>query len=90
MDVCPEATLDGGLDVFSLRKIRLGTVPRVVWSTFVSRSHVRWRTGRYDHDVESVELTSERPLPVQVDGDYIGEQQTASIRLVRQGLDVLV
>ncbi|HYO61126.1 MAG TPA: diacylglycerol kinase family protein [Actinomycetota bacterium] len=90
VDVCPEATLDGGLDLYSLRKVRLGTVPRIAWSLFVSRSHVRWRTGRYDHDVEHVTLRADRPLPVQVDGDYIGEQQTASIRLVRQGLDLLV
>lgn len=90
VDVCPDARLDGGLDLYSLRKVRLGTVPRIAWSLFVSRSHVRWRTGRYDHDVEHVTLRGDRPLPVQVDGDYIGEQQTASIRLVRQGLDLLV
>jgi diacylglycerol kinase family enzyme len=90
VDVCPEATLDGGLDVFSLSKVRLATVPRIIWSIFVSRSHVRWRTARYDHDVPAVTLRADRPLPVQVDGDYIGEQDTASIRLVPRGLDVLV
>ena len=90
VDVCPAATLDGGLDVFSLSRVRLGTVPRIVWAVFVSRSHVRWRTGHYDHDVEAVTLRADRPLPVQVDGDYIGEQQSAEIRLVRKGLDVLV
>jgi diacylglycerol kinase family enzyme len=90
VDVCPEATLDGGLDVFSLSKVRLGTVARIVWSIFVSRSHVHWRTGRYDHDVRAVTLRADRPLPVQVDGDYIGEQETAEIRLVPKGLEVLV
>lgn len=90
VDVCPEATLDGGLDVFSLRKIRLGTVPRIVWSVFVSRSHVRWRTASYAHGVTSLTLRADRPLPVQVDGDFIGEQETASIRLVPKGLAVLV
>jgi diacylglycerol kinase family enzyme len=90
VDVCPGASLDGGLDVFSLRRIRLGTVPRIVWSIFVSRSHVRWRTARYDHDVDAVMLTASRPLPVQVDGDYLGEQRVAAIRLVPRGLDVLV
>ncbi|MDQ3983376.1 MAG: hypothetical protein M3271_11920, partial [Actinomycetota bacterium] len=90
VDVCPRARLDGGLDVFSLRRIRLGTVPRIIWSLFVSRSHVRWRTASYDHDVGSLTLRADRPLPVQVDGDYIGEQQATPIRLVRKGLDVLV
>ena len=90
VDVCPRATLDGGLDVYSLRKIGLGTVPRIIWSVFVSRSHVRWRNAHYDHDVQSVTLRADRPLPIQVDGDYIGEQETASIRSIRNGLDVLV
>ncbi len=90
VDVCPEVTLDGGLDVFSLSRIRLATVPRVVWSVFVSRSHVRWRAARYLHDLESFTLTADRPLPVQVDGDYIGEQREAHVRLVREGLEVLV
>lgn len=90
VDACPGASLDGGLDVFSLRKVRLGTVPRIAWALFVSRSHVRWRTARYDHDVAAVTLRSDRPLPVQVDGDYVGEQETAAIRLVTKGLDVLV
>ncbi|MDQ3981450.1 MAG: diacylglycerol kinase family lipid kinase [Actinomycetota bacterium] len=90
VDACPGASLDGGLDVFSLRKIRLGTVPRIVWAIFVSRSHVRWRTARYDHDIQGVTLTGDRPLPVQVDGDYIGEQREATIRSVPKGLDVLV
>ncbi|MFN2588208.1 MAG: diacylglycerol kinase family protein [Actinomycetota bacterium] len=90
VDVCPGATLDGGLDLFALRKVRLGTVPRIVWSIFLTRSHVRWRSGRYDHDVRKVVLTSDRPLPVQVDGDYVGEQQRAAIGLVPRGLDVLV
>jgi diacylglycerol kinase family enzyme len=90
VDVCPGATLDGGLDVFTLSKVRLGTVPRIVWSIFVSRSHVRWRNAAYFHDVDAVKLTADRPLPLQVDGDYIGEQQSASIRLVPKGLDVVV
>lgn len=90
VDVCPEATLDGGLDVFTLSKVRLGTVPRIVWSIFVSRSHVRWRNAHYDHDVEAITLRADRPLPVQVDGDYIGEQRSASIRLVPKGLAILV
>lgn len=90
VDACPGATLDGGLDVYSLRKIRLATVPRIAWSVFVSRSHVGWRTSRYDHDVPAVTLRAGRPLPVQVDGDYVGEQDLAVIRSVPKGLEVLV
>lgn len=90
VDVCPDATLDGGFDVFGLHKLRAGTAPRLAWSLFVSRSHRKWRTTTYRHDVSRVELRAERPMPVQVDGDYIGESQAASIVLKRDALSVLV
>ena len=90
VDVCPRASLDAGLDLYALKRIRLGTVPRIAWSVFVSRSHVRWRSARYEHDVSEIRLEADHALPVQVDGDYIGEQETATIRLIPRGLDVLV
>lgn len=90
VDVCPQASLDGGLDVFGLKKVTSPYVPRIAWAVLVSRSHVGWKQGTYHHDVSSIDLTADRPLPVQVDGDYIGEWTTAEIRLLPGALDVLV
>ena len=90
VDVCPEATLEGGLDVFGLHRLRSGTAPRLIWALFVSRSHLRWKTTTYRHDVARIELQSERPMPVQVDGDYIGESTGYSIVLKKEALDLLV
>ncbi|MDQ4094990.1 MAG: hypothetical protein M3174_02125 [Actinomycetota bacterium] len=90
VDVCPQATLEGGFDVFGLHRLRMGTAPRLVWALFVSRSHVRWRTTTYRHDVARVHLDADRPMPVQVDGDYIGESTGHSIVLRRDALDLLV
>ncbi|HYP24633.1 MAG TPA: diacylglycerol kinase family protein [Actinomycetota bacterium] len=90
VEVCPRARLDGGLDLYTLSKVRLGTVPRIAWSIFVTRSHVGWRNAHYFHDLEGFSLSADVPLPVQVDGDYIGEQQEATVRLVPEGLEVLV
>ncbi|MGH2807962.1 MAG: diacylglycerol/lipid kinase family protein [Actinomycetota bacterium] len=90
VDVCPQATLDGGLDVFGLKKIRLVTVPRIAWGVLVSRSHPRWRNATYHHDARTIELSSERDLPVQVDGDYIGMHDSARIDLVEDALDLIV
>ena len=90
VDACPEATLDGGLDVLALTKIRTPTIPRVAWAIFVSRSHIRWRNSRYHHNVRNMSFEAAEPLPVQVDGDYIGELQSARLELVENALDVLV
>ena len=90
VDVCPQASLDGGLDVFGLQKVTSQYVPRIAWALLVSQSHVRWKKGTYHHDVRAIDLKADRPLPVQVDGDYIGKWTSAEIRLIPDALDVLV
>jgi diacylglycerol kinase family enzyme len=90
VDVCPRARLDKGLDVFGISRLRARMIPRLVYALFVSRSHVRWRTGTYHHDIQAVSLEAKRPMPVQLDGDYIGELDMAELSLVRDGLSLLV
>jgi diacylglycerol kinase family enzyme len=90
VDVFPEVQLDKGLDAFGLSRIGLGTIPRLAWSLFVSRSHVSWPVSTYHHDVRSVELRAVSPLPVEVDGDYIGEWDQATVSLIPHALDLLL
>lgn len=90
VDVCPEASLDGGLDLFGLTKARAGTIPRIAWALLVSRSHVNWRSGVYHHDTETAVVRCDAPLPVQVDGDYIGEHAEVRFGLERDCLRLLV
>ncbi|MGH2789808.1 MAG: diacylglycerol/lipid kinase family protein [Actinomycetota bacterium] len=90
VDVCPSARLDKGLDVFGLGRLRARMVPRLVYSLFVSRSHPRWNSSSYHHDISRVRLRAEQPMPVQVDGDYIGQLDSADIDLVPDALHLLV
>lgn len=90
MDVCPDARLDGGLDLFALAKVRLPTIPRIIWSTYVSRTHPGWRNARYWHDRKSATFEMHEPLPVQVDGDYVGRHQQGNIELVPAALDLFL
>jgi diacylglycerol kinase family enzyme len=89
VDACPQASLDKGLDFFGLKTLRTLTIPRVAWAVFVSRSHIRWRNSCYYPDVDSGSLRATRPMPVQVDGDYIGEMDRAAVRLIPNSLDLL-
>lgn len=89
VDVCPETDLEAGLDVFGLEKVTALSVPRLASALLVTRRHIRWKKATYHHDVSLIELTADKPLPVQVDGDYIGEWTSAEIRLVPNALDVL-
>ena len=65
-------------------------VPRMLSGLFVTGAHMRWRSGRYHHDVGGATLIAEQPTPVQVDGDYVGEWTNARIDLVPDSLNLLV
>ena len=65
----PDASLDEGLDVLSILKLRRRSVPRIAWQVFGSARHVQGRDIDYVHDASHVVVASGRPFPVQVDGD---------------------
>jgi diacylglycerol kinase family enzyme len=85
----PEATLDGGLDVLSVRKLRRRSVPRIAWQVFGSARHVHGRDIDYVHDASRVLVTSARPFPVQVDGDSLGDHRRLEVELAREVLWVV-
>lgn len=89
VDALPEAGLHRRLDILSLNRLRIRTLPRIAWSVFVSRSHIRWRSTDHFPDVASARFTSDRPDPIQVDGDYIGVSRHADLRHVPDSLNVL-
>lgn len=90
VDACPQAELDLGLDVFGVRKVRAVTIPRIAWAVLVSRSHVSWRNGVYRHDLDGATVRCDRRLPVQVDGDYIGDHDSIQLGVERSALRLLV
>jgi diacylglycerol kinase family enzyme len=85
----PDASLDGGLDVLSVRKLRRRSVPRIAWQVFGSARHVTGRDIDYVHDAKHVLVTSEDPFPVQVDGDALGDHHRLEIQLAPEALWVV-
>ncbi len=85
----PEASLDEGLDVLSVRKLRRRSVPRIAWQVFGSARHVHGRDIDYVHDASRVLVTAEKPFPVQVDGDTLGDHRRLDIELAREILWVV-
>ena len=90
IDACPRARLDAGVDVVGFTRVRAITIPRIAWAFFVSRSHIDWRNTLYLHDVASASLSADRLLPVQVDGDYIGDRRNGRVRVVRDSLELVI
>ena len=86
---CPEASFDTGLDVLGLREkptIRtLHTVSQLLRKDAVPHGkHVVVL-----HDVAELTLSSDRPLPFQLDGDEIGDRTSVLLRSVPGALEVL-
>ena len=89
MHVCPEARLEGGLDLLALDTLRTATVLRIVAQTFRNRKHVRNPHVLMLHDEPRIELASDGPLPVQVDGEYLGERDRLVLESVPDAISLL-
>lgn len=85
----PEASLDSGLDVLSVRKLARRSVPRIAWQVFGSARHVTGRDIDYVHDANHVLVTSKDPFPVQVDGDSLGDHLRLDVQLAPEALWVV-
>jgi diacylglycerol kinase family enzyme len=85
----PQASLDSGLDVLSVRKLAWRSIPRIAWQVFGSARHVQGRDIDYVHDASKVVVTAAEPFPVQVDGDSMGERARLEIELAREAIWVV-
>jgi diacylglycerol kinase family enzyme len=89
VDACPRASLDRRLDMLGFTRLSSWEIPRLAVSLFGSGSHVDWRSARYFPDTAAARMVAEDPLPVQVDGDYVGRFSEADVAYVPQALTLL-
>jgi diacylglycerol kinase family enzyme len=82
----PEASLAEGLDVLSIRRLPRRSIPRVAMQVFGSARHVLSRDVDYVHDAHRVVVTAEKPFPVQVDGDSLGDHRRLEVTLAPEAL----
>jgi diacylglycerol kinase family enzyme len=87
--LCPQASLDGGLDLLGMDTLRVGFVLRVIASALASGRHVRSRHVLHLHDETHIEVTSDEPLPVQADGEYVGDRDRVNLEVVPDALSLL-
>ena len=78
---CADASLDGGLDAVAFRTLRTTLVARVLLRALRTGKPVR-RAAAYGHDLPSVQIEADEPVPLQVDGEFVGEVEAVSIESV--------
>ncbi len=88
LPIAPEASFELGLDLVAPIRVRrrtlLGTALRVV------TGHVRNGPYLYGHDLDGLEIACDRPMPLHVDGEDLGDVDEARFEAERSAVSVLV
>jgi diacylglycerol kinase family enzyme len=90
MSPTPDASFNTGLDLFGLRRLR-------TFTTLNSLRQMARRSGRPPsgkdvvilHDEAELTIYSQRPVTLQVDGEYVGEQESVTFRSIPEALRVI-
>jgi diacylglycerol kinase family enzyme len=90
--MAPRATFEGGLDLVVASSMAIRNVPAYARYLFVTGGHDRDADQRlrYLHDVESVIVRCDEPLPAQADGDDLGDVTELHLGVIRDGAELLV
>ncbi len=82
MRLCPEVEREGGLDCIALETMRSTTIFRVVLSSFGRARHPKFRRVVYLHDLATLRIECDEPMPAQADGEFVGERPSFTVESV--------
>jgi diacylglycerol kinase family enzyme len=91
LSLAPEATLDRGLALVTVRTLSFARTIRIIGSALGTGKHLR--TSRWtDHRTDLTRITVEGygPFPYQVDGDYLGDIERLEIKHEPDVLDLVI
>jgi diacylglycerol kinase family enzyme len=88
--VAPHASFERGIDLVAPRRLSPLGVPRVLSYAFRGGDRGRARDLLYVHDADRLEIVCDRPLPLQADGEDLGDVVEAAFEAERDAVTVLV
>jgi diacylglycerol kinase family enzyme len=83
----PDARFDDGLDLVAPRRVRARAIPRLTAAGVLGRKSAG---VLYRHDLDRIEIRCGRPLPLQVDGEDLGDVEAAVFESERDAVAVFV
>ncbi|MGZ4281478.1 MAG: diacylglycerol/lipid kinase family protein [Gaiellaceae bacterium] len=86
----PEARFELGLDLVAPTRVATRSVPRYLRYLFGGRGQTTAEDVLYGHDLDRIEVTCDRPLPLQADGEDLGDVTEAVFEAERSALTVLI
>jgi diacylglycerol kinase family enzyme len=90
LHVAPQARFELGLDLVAPRRVSPVSLPRLLGYVLLGRGQTRARDVVYAHDLDRIEIRCDRPLPLQADGEDLGDIESAVFEADRTGVEVLV
>jgi diacylglycerol kinase family enzyme len=88
--IAPQASFEGGLDLVAPRELRARLLPQVAWWALAGRGQDRSARVLYVHDADELQVVASGPVPLQVDGEDLGDVTEAVFEAERAALRVLV
>jgi diacylglycerol kinase family enzyme len=88
--VAPEASFESGLDLVAPIRMRVHELPRLLSYALGGGDRSKAPKLLYAHDLDRLEVVCDRPLPLQVDGEDLGDVEQAVFEAERDAVTVLV
>jgi diacylglycerol kinase family enzyme len=87
VQVAPEAVFEAGLDFLAPASLTPRTLPPLLYALARGRPA---RNAFRGHDLDRIEVRCDHPLPVQADGEDLGDMSEATFEAERGSISVLV
>jgi diacylglycerol kinase family enzyme len=87
LKIAPETVFEEGLDFLAPVRIRPATLPRLLLYVFTGKGRPEVLRG---HDLDRIEAVCDVPMPLQADGEDLGDVTEAVFEAERRSISVLV
>jgi len=88
--IAPKAEFELGLDLVAPRDLKARRLPQVAAWALAGKGQERSQHVLYVHDADELVVRADRPTPLQVDGEDLGDVDEAHFEAERSALRVLV
>ncbi|HLM94184.1 MAG TPA: diacylglycerol kinase family protein [Gaiellaceae bacterium] len=88
--IAPKAQFELGLDLVAPRELKARRLPQVAAWALAGKGQQRSPHVLYVHDADELVVRADRPMPLQVDGEDLGDVKEAHFEAERSALRVLV
>jgi diacylglycerol kinase family enzyme len=90
LHVAPQARFELGLDFVAPTRVRPQDLPRLVTYLVRGRGQSRARDILTGHDLDRIEIRCDRKLPLQADGEDLGDVEVVLFEALRGAVEVLL